>query len=66
MPDQPEVRAVLTPIISDDGELLGEMTHFEHDGWCEFVDHQCSCGRLEVGTPLIPDDWPDPDAFWIW
>jgi hypothetical protein len=46
-PTQPECRSVRTAAVIDGVEY--EYLVLEHDGPCVFVDHQCSCGRLDVG-----------------
>ena len=46
MAEQPSTYSV--PILDVQGREVG--WRIEHDGPCVFVDHQCSCGRLDVGV----------------
>lgn len=41
---RPPIRWVET--ITPDGWRI---VRAEHDGPCVFVDHQCSCGKLDIG-----------------
>ncbi len=43
--DQPEIRWM--PIFDILGNKIGARA--AHDGPCVFVDHQCSCGLLDIG-----------------